>query len=143
MPAFLRVQVPRGAGFLWITSRADAPTPDRADVVRVTSIHENGTTVDPKRLQDLRAAVRAFLARHAGGLVVLDCIDDLAIHNGIERVLRAVADLHEDAVTLGATLIVFLDPAGANPRLVAWLERELDMLPVEVPQPAAPEVFLS
>jgi hypothetical protein len=59
----------------------------------------------------------------------MDCVDLLTLHNGVERVVRAIEDLHDDVTTKGGILIVFADPQTANPRLVAWLERELDEFP--------------
>ncbi len=85
--------------------------------------------LDPRRLGDLRAAAADFVAEDGSGLVVLDCLENLVLHNGAERVLRALADLHDEVTMHGGSLIVLVDARATNPRVVAWLERELDALP--------------
>ncbi len=143
VPAYLRCLAPRGGGSLWITSRPDVARTDGGDVLWVSGLPRPGPTVDPKRLQEMRNAARVFLELHRGGLVILDCLDALVLHNGVERVVRSVEDLHDDVTTEGAILVVFLDPRGANPRLIAWLERELDGLPTEISRAVPPEGLLA
>jgi len=48
-----------------------------------------------------------------------------------------VDDLHEETATRNALLVVFADARGTNPRMIAWLERELDPFPrtASVPHP--------
>ena len=60
---------------------------------------------------------------------MVDCLDPLVVHSGVERVLRFVDDLHEETATRNAILVVFADPRSTNPRMIAWLERELDPFP--------------
>ena len=110
---------------LWITEREWAPP--AGHVLRVTALSRGGETVDPKRLGDLRAAAAGFL-QEGRGLVVLDCLDYLVVHNGPDRVARALADVHDEVATRGGTLVVLIHPPSANPRLVAWLAREFDAL---------------
>lgn len=102
-----------------------------AQVLRVTTVGGQEGTVDPKRLGDLRAAAAAFVSGDASSLVILDCLEYLVLHNGAERVLRALADLHDEVTMKGGSLIVLVDARLSNPRLVAWLERELDVLPFD------------
>ncbi len=97
-------------------------------MVRVTTLAGSGPAIDPKRLGDLRAAASAFLEQGAG-LVVLDCLEYLVLHNGADRVARTLADVHDDVTTHGASLVIFVDANTASPRLVAWLAREFDPLP--------------
>lgn len=135
--AFLRSIGATGEASLWITSRADPAAPPGGEVLRVTTLNGGPWTIDPKRLQDLRAGTSAFLDEHASGTVVVDCVDMLTLHNGVERTVRALEDLHEEVATRDAVLVVFVDPRTASPRMVAWLERELDALP-ESAAPAEP-----
>lgn len=114
--------------FLWVTQRAAEPVPVGGEVLRVTTLSNGGRTLDPKRLGDLRDAVAGFL-HDEGGLLVLDCLEYLVLHNGPERVARALADVHDEVTMHGGTLVVFVDATTANPRLVAWLAREFDPLP--------------
>lgn len=114
--------------FLWLTQRALTPQPEGGRMVRVTTLAGNGPTIDPKRLGDLRAAASAFLEEGAG-LVVLDCLEYLVLHNGPDRVARVLADVHDDITLRGGTLVIFVESPTANPRLVAWLAREFDPLP--------------
>lgn len=116
--------------YLWVTERAMEPPANGGRVLRLTTLGTSGG-LDPKRLGDLRTSVAGFVAGDASGLVVLDCLDYLVLHNGPERVLRVLADLHDEVSVHGGSLIVFVDARVANPRLVAWLERELDPLPRE------------
>ena len=85
--------------------------------------------MDPKRLGDLRSHATRFLEASPDGVVLVDCLEHLILHNGAERVQRALADLHEVVTMRGGSLVVFLNARAANPRLVAWLQRELDPLP--------------
>ncbi len=95
--------------------------------------------LDPKRLGDLRASAATFLGRVEGGLVVLDCLDYLVLHNGPERVARILADVHDDVSVRGGAFVVFVDANSANPRLVAWLAREFDPFPSLTSDGAHPE----
>lgn len=121
--------VARGS-YLWVTERALDPPANGGRILRVTTLGTSGA-LDPKRLGDLRSSIAGYVAGNASGLVVLDCLDYLVLHNGPERVLRALADVHDEVSVHGGSLVVFVDAQIANPRLVAWLERELDPLPRE------------
>ena len=114
--------------YLRITARAVALADESSTLLRATTAAGGIGTFDPRRLSDLEAAADGFLDEHPGGYVVLDCLDLLVRHLGIERVVRAVEDHHDQVATRGAVLIVFLDVRDARPRLRAWLERELDVL---------------
>jgi len=127
--AFLRSIGAAGEPSLWITSRAHPVAPPGGEILRVTTLDGGPWTIDPKRLQNLRAGTAAFLDEHASGTIVVDCVDLLTLHNGVERTMRALEDLHEEVATRDAVLVVFVDPRTASPRMVAWLERELDALP--------------
>jgi hypothetical protein len=117
---------PKRMPLLWITAREAESGPPEAEILRVTSLQGAMRTVQPGRLADLRAAAGAFLDEHSGGCIVLDAIDVLVVHNGVERVLRAIEALHDDVATRGGHLVVCVDAGGVNPRLLAWLDRELD-----------------
>ena len=140
--SFLRAS-PLGR-YLWITQRSAAPPPETGEMLRVTTLAEDGGTVDPKRLGDLRSAAAAFLEREPGGLVVLDCLEYLVFHNGAERVARALADVHDDVILHGGSFVVFVEARTANPRLAAWLAREFDALPPAASdRPGAQDVLLA
>ncbi len=115
--------------YLWITQRSAAPPPEIGEILRVTTVGGHPGTVDPKRLAELRADAVSFLEKEGGGLIVLDCLEYLVLHNGADRVARALADVHDDVTIHGGSLVVFVDANTANPRLVAWLAREFDPLP--------------
>ncbi len=125
---FVRSLGRAGRPFLWITSRPVDLAPDGGELVRVTTLRGIGTT-DPRRVQDLRAAVTAFFDERGPGTIVLDCVETLVVHAGVERLLRLVDDLHEETAMRNGMLVVFVDPRVANDRLIAWLERELDAFP--------------
>lgn len=115
--------------YLWITDRAPTDSPEGGEVLRLTTIPGRLRTLDPRRAQELRAAAAAFLDEHGAGLVIVDGVDSLVLHNGVERVMRALNDLHEEVATRGAILVVFVGPTRTNPRLIPLLERELEALP--------------
>jgi Protein of unknown function (DUF835) len=115
--------------FLWMTTGRPTARPTGGDVLRVTTIRQGLGTVDPRRLQDLRAAATTFFDEHGPGVLVVDCLPPLVLHAGIERVLRFVDDLHEEVAMRDANLVVFADPRELSRRMIAWLERELDPLP--------------
>ena len=115
--------------FLWITARPVSAPPDGGDLIRVTTLAGAMGTADPRRLQDLRAAATTFFDERGPGALVVDCLDPLVVHSGVERVLRFIDDLHEETATRNAILVVFADRRGTNPRMIARLERELDPFP--------------
>jgi hypothetical protein len=80
-------------------------------------------------LREIRAAATTFFDERGPGALVLDCLELLTLHSGVERVLRFVDDLHEETAMRNAFLVVFADPKGMNRRMIAWLARELDPLP--------------
>lgn len=95
----------------------------------MTSLSGTPDAVDPKRLSDVRSQAAAFLESSSDGVVLIDCLESLILRNGAERVQRALADLHDVVTMRGGSLVVFVNTRVANPRLVAWLQRELDPLP--------------
>ncbi len=121
--------------YLWLTDRSPTPQPEGGSLIRVTTVAGDAPSIDPKRLGDLRAAAASFLEGGHGGLVVLDCLEYLVLHNGPERVARALADVHDDITMNGGTLVIFVESRSANPRLVAWLAREFDPLPTTTSMP--------
>src|SRR6059036_2391445 len=127
--SFVRVLAEARTPYLWITSRRLSAPPEGGDLLRVTTLSGAMGTADPRRLQDLRTAATTFFDERGPGALVVDCLDRLVAHSGVERVLRFVDDLHEETATRNAILIVFADPRGTNPRMIAWLERELDPFP--------------
>lgn len=129
--AFLQCLAASHRPYLWITDRASTMRAEGGRVLRVTTAAGQDDTIDPKRLGGLRTAAAAFVSTDDSGLVILDCLEYLVLHNGAERVLRALADLHDEVTMNGGSLIVLVDVRIANPRLVAWLERELDALPID------------
>jgi hypothetical protein len=135
--SFLRFLAAARTPFLWITSNGRAATTGGGEVLRVTTLHGIGHA-DPRRLQDIRSAATTFFDERGPGAIVLDCLEPLILHSGVERVLRFVDDLHEETAMRNALLIVFADPRGMNRRMIAWLERELDALPRDA-EPAGVE----
>ncbi len=125
--------------YLWITQAQPPQLPDGGEVLRVSTVAPENGGLDPKRLGDLRASAATFLGHGDGGLVVLDCLDYLVLHNGPERVARALADVHDEISVHGGAFVVFVDASTANPRLVAWLAREFDPFPSLTPDGAHPE----
>ena len=111
---------------LWITTREADSAPPEAEILRVTSLTGAMRTVQPARLADLRAAAGAFLDEHSTGCIILDAVDVLVLHNGVERVVRAIEAIHDDVATRGGQLVVCVNAVGVSPRLLAWLDRELD-----------------
>ncbi len=127
--SFVRSALRSGQPYLWVTARDSDPGPEGGRILRVTTLGDGEGTLDPKRLQELHSVAAAFLADAADGVVLLDCLEYLVLHNGTERVQRALADLHDEVTMHGGSLVVFVNARVANPRLVAWLQRELDPLP--------------
>ena len=132
VPAFLRTLVGTHTRFLWMTAASPASVPDGGETLHVTTVHRGMGTADPRRLQDLRVAATTFLDEHGPGALVVDCLEPLLLHCGIERVLRFVDDLHEQIAMRSAFLVVFAHPRDMSRRMIASLEREFDPLPHEV-----------
>lgn len=129
VPSFLRALAQARMRFLWMTSSSPAAPPAGGELLRVTTMHRGIGSADPRRLQDLRAAATTFFDEHGPGALVVDCLEPLVLHSGIERVLRFVHDLHEETAMRSAFLIVIAHPREMNRRMIAWLERELDPFP--------------
>ena len=135
--SFVRFLATARTPFLWITSGPSRASADGGEVLRVSAVRGIGNA-DPRRLRDIQAAATTFFDEHGPGALVLDCLEPLVLHSGVERVLRFVDDLHEETAMRNAFLIVFADPRGMNRRMIAWLERELDALPRDA-EPAGVE----
>ncbi len=131
MSALLRTVSSARVPFLWVTRQSPDTAMEGGRVLQVTTLAGTPGTMDPKRLADLRTESSSFLEEAEDGIIVLDCLDFLVLHNGAERVQRALADLHDEVTVRGGSLLVFVDGHRTNPRLVAWLQRELDPLPEE------------
>jgi hypothetical protein len=114
--------------FLWFTSPGGTARAADAEIVRVDALG-TGAALDARRPQDLRTRVAAFLAGRDGGIVVVDCTDLLVNRNGAERAMRALQDLHEEIASHAAILVVLVDARSTGARMLAWLEREFDILP--------------
>src|SRR2546428_7745986 len=112
--SFVRVLAESRTPFLWITARSISAPPDGGDLLRVTTVAGGMGTADPRRLQDLRAAATTFFDEHGPGALVVDCLDSLVVHSGVERVLRFVADLTEGPATRNAGLVVLADHRTLN-----------------------------
>ena len=138
--SFLRLLAEAHTPFLWLTAERPQAPAEGGEVLRVTTIRAAGTA-DPRRLQDIHAAATTFFDERGPGALVIDCLEPLVLHSGIERVLRFVDDLHEETAMRNAFLIVFANPRGTNRRMIALLERELDPLPRDV-EPAGVEDHL-
>ena len=132
VPAFLRTLAGNRTRFLWMTTTRPASVPDGGDLLEVTTVHRGIGTVDPRRLQELQVVATTFLDEHGPGALVVDCLEPLILHGGIERVLRFIDDLHEQIAMRHAFLVVFARARGLSRRMIAWLERELDPLPQDV-----------
>ncbi len=127
--SFLRVLAEARTPFLWITSGSVSSVPEGGEIVRVTTLPGMIGSVDPKRLREILATAATFLDERGPGALVIDCLRLLVVHSGVERVLRFIEDLHEEAATRNAIFVVFADPRELNPRAMASLERELERLP--------------
>lgn len=140
---FLRSIALHHTGCLLLTAVDGRTMGDGEESVRVSTVADGPGSIDPKRLPELRAAAVAFLDRCPGGLIILDCLESLALHNGVERVVRIVEDLHDEVSTREATLLVLIDAARTNPRLLAMLARELDDLPSPSEGPPSPDALFA
>src|SRR5207245_3885081 len=141
--SFVRVLAEAHTPFLWITSRAVSAPPDGGDLIRVTTIAGGLGTEDHRRLKGIRTAATTFFDERGPGALVVDCLDPLVVHSGVERVLRFVDDLHEETATRNAWFVVFADPRTMNPRMIAWLERELDPFPSTAANPSVEDHLIA
>ncbi|TLZ73163.1 MAG: DUF835 domain-containing protein [Methanobacteriota archaeon] len=141
--SFVRLLAELHTPFLWITARRGSSRVDGGDLLRVTTLHDGIGTADPRRLQDLRTAATTFFDERGPGVLVVDCLDSLVVHSGVERVLRFVDDLHEETATRNAWFVVFADPRTMNPRMIAWLERELDPFPRTAANPSVEDHLIA
>ena len=82
--SFVRFLASARTPFLWITSGQPRASVDGGEVLRVTTLRGIGGT-DPRRLRDIRAAATTFFDERGPGALVLDCLEPLVLHSGVER----------------------------------------------------------
>ncbi len=84
--------------------------------------------VDPHNLNSLTGLVNAFLQDNNHGVVLLDGLEYLVVHNDFERVLKFIEYLDELIMQRQAILIISLDDRAFDSRQLALLERNATVL---------------
>ncbi len=98
-------------------------------VYMITTVEEK-MTVHPRNLAKMSELVSRYLneanSKGVTGVVILDGLEFLIIHNGLQPVLRFLATLRDMAIVKRALLIVVLEEYSWNPKELAILRRVLE-----------------
>ncbi len=86
--------------------------------------------VDPHNLNSLTTLANSFLQGNGLGVIVLDGLEYLMVHNDFGRVLKFVEYLNELVMQRGAVLLISLDDRAFESRQMALLERNAAILDV-------------
>jgi hypothetical protein len=84
--------------------------------------------MDPAKLSLLSDFLVAFMERSQNGMVLVDGIEYLVTSNDFARVLRAVDRWTEATMTSTTRLIITIDPRAFEPRDLAMLERNKEVV---------------
>lgn len=87
------------------------------------------TTINPTDLATLINAIKDFLTEtKSEGVILIDGIEYLSVHNGPEAVAKMIQSLNEFVVLQNARLIITLNPKGIDKKIMTVLEREMKII---------------
>jgi hypothetical protein len=93
--------------------------------------------MDPAKLNLLTDFVTNFMEKSQNGVVLVDGIEYLVTTNDFQRVIKAMDRWTEAAMTSNSRLVITIDPRSFDPKELALLERNK-----EVVRPDAPEKWM-
>lgn len=84
--------------------------------------------VDPKSLNLLTKIVYDFVLHHPGGIVLLDGLEYLLLHNDFSKTLLFVEQLNDVVMQSQAVLLAPISPGALEEQDLALLERNTEVL---------------
>ena len=84
--------------------------------------------VEPKNLSILEHMVIDFIRKSERAVIILDGLEFLISENRVEKVLKMLYSISDEAVLKGARLIVPLDPNVMEDSEIAFFEREFEFI---------------
>jgi two-component system cell cycle response regulator len=83
-------------------------------------------SIDPLSLAKLTHVVKEFIQKEEGGIVLLDGLEYLILHNDYETTLRFIQALNDLIILNKATLIVPVDTSALSVKELSLLEKEME-----------------
>lgn len=99
--------------------------------------------IDPAMTAELSMTIRNFLEESKNGVILLDGIEYLIVHNNFAKVLKVLHDLNEAVAINHAVLIMPFDSRTLNEKEYALLVRDMNMLPIEAGHGSKPAFIKS
>lgn len=91
--------------------------------------NEKIITVNPTDIASIITTIKQFLEdTKSEGIILIDGIEYLIIHNGAEIVAKMIQTLHETAVMSKAKILITLNPKAIDEKVMRVLERELKII---------------
>lgn len=107
--------------------------PEQWNVYFVTTVdneREIGGTISPTNLPRMTELAYQYLRDSAKsgvrGVVVIDCLEYLAIHNSWESLLKFLSKLRDFALMHGGTVVLVLDRESLEPKMYSQLQKLLE-----------------
>jgi hypothetical protein len=85
--------------------------------------------IDPAMTAELSMTIKDFIEESENGVVILDGLEYLIVHNNFNKVLKLIHDINEAIAVHQAILIIPVDRRILNEREYALLERDIKKLP--------------
>jgi len=86
------------------------------------------STLDPTSLGILARSVEDFLSKNPGGVVLVDGIEYLMTNNDFRKVARTLEQISDSVMDSRGILLMAVDPRAFDPRELAILERDLEVI---------------
>jgi hypothetical protein len=84
--------------------------------------------VNPQNITILTDMLMRFFERGPGGIVAFEGVEYLVMQNDFARVLRLINYLYESVAVSQNVLIVTIDPRAFNPKELAYLEKDAEIV---------------
>ena len=101
------------------------PQLESMPVVHLNQTVTNGNCLDPTNLAKLHMTIEEFFKAAPRSTVLLEGMEYLIVHNGIERMLKFAHSIAECASMYSSRFITIIDPRVLDDEELALLEREL------------------
>jgi hypothetical protein len=85
-------------------------------------------SIDPAMSAELSMTIKNFLEESNNGVILLDGVEYLIVHNNFTKVLKILHDLNEAMAVHRAILIIPIDKRTFKEREYALLMRDMKML---------------
>lgn len=103
----------------------------RVPIVQLKQTVTHGGALDPTNLAKLHLTVQEFFDAAPKATILLEGMEYLIIHNGVDRMLKFIHSVAECAKTSASRFITIIDPRVLDEEDLALLERELAPVSLE------------